>query len=85
MKRRLILWSVVGLIVAGAWVIYAWAAFPNTTGLGRSLLVEVTAPASLLGHEMPLKFYWFVLLNGAAYALVGWIVELARPRRLRTA
>ena len=84
MKRRLILWSAVGLIVAGAWVVYAWATFPNT-GLGRSFLVEVTAPASLLGHEMPLNFYWFILLNGATYALVGCIVELARPRRLRTA
>jgi len=82
MKRRVILWSVVGLAVACGWVLYAWVTQPNP-GLSRSVVVAITAPASLLGREMPLKFYWFILLNGAGYALLGWMLELARPKTAR--
>jgi len=28
---------------------------------------------------MPLSLYWFILLNGAIYALVGLLIEVLRP------
>jgi cytochrome c biogenesis protein CcdA len=51
--------------------------------LGRSSILAITAPASLLGRAMPLKYYWFILLNGVAYVLFGLLVELFRPLRTR--
>jgi len=51
--------------------------------LGHSSIVAITAPASLLGRAMPLKYYWFILINGAAYALLGLATELFRPARVR--
>jgi hypothetical protein len=50
---------------------------PNTN-LGRSLVVAITAPASLLGRRLPLAYYWFILLNGAIYAFAGVVAELLR-------
>jgi hypothetical protein len=51
--------------------------------LSRSSLVAITAPASLLGRAMPLKYYWFILLNGVAYAVLGLTSELFRLARVR--
>jgi hypothetical protein len=51
--------------------------------LGRSSIVAITAPASLVGRTMPLAYYWFILLNGVAYALFGLVIELFRPLRTR--
>jgi len=32
----------------------------------------------LLGRMMPLSYYWFILFNGACYAVVGLAIEIAR-------
>ena len=50
---------------------------PNPA-LGRSAIVAITAPASLIGRKMPLAYYWFILLNAAIYALFGLATELLR-------
>jgi hypothetical protein len=75
MKQRIAWWAFSGLALACFWVLYAMASAPNPN-LGRSLVVAITAPASLLGRRIPLAYYWFILLNGAIYALGGVAVEL---------
>jgi hypothetical protein len=76
-KRRIGLWALIGLGVAFFWFIYATITAPNPA-LGRSIIVAITAPASLLGRTMPLAYYWFILLNAAVYALFGLATELLR-------
>jgi hypothetical protein len=82
MKRRVGLWALIGLAVAFFWFIYSTGTAPNPA-LGRSLLVAITAPASLIGRSMPLAYYWFILLNAAIYAVVGLAAELLRPSMIR--
>lgn len=83
MNRRISFWFVIGIVVACLWVLVAYAAGPSYN-LGRSTLVAVTAPASLVGRSIPLAMPWFILLNGALYAGVGFAAELLRtPHRYR--
>lgn len=78
MGRRIGLWSLAGFAVACGWVAYTFAAFPLQT---RNHLfwavVEITAPAALLRH-VAIKYYWFILLNAVAYAIVGFAIEIVR-------
>lgn len=77
MKRRIALWALIGFAVAFFWFVYSTITMPNPA-LGHSALVAITAPASLLGRAIPLKYYWFILLNAAMYATAGLITELFR-------
>ncbi len=77
MKRRIGLWTLAGFAVACFWVVFGIATAPNYN-LGRWTVVAITAPASLLGRAIPLAYYWFILLNAAAYALLGLATELLR-------
>jgi len=77
MRRRIALWAVCGLAVACFWFVYGMAAGP-THNLGRSPIVAITAPVALLGRQAPLAYYWAILLNAAAYALLGLAFELIR-------
>ena len=79
MQRRIGLWALVGFVVACCWVIFAMITAPNPA-LGRSTFVAITAPASLIGRTVPLAYYWFILLNAAAYVLSGLAIELFRRR-----
>ncbi len=84
MKRRLGLWALTGLAVACCWFLISLMLPPRYMyNLGHSTIVAITAPASLLGKAMPLKYYWFILLNGVAYTLLGLATELFRPARVR--
>ncbi len=78
MKRRICLWALIGFTVACCWAAFAFFTMPNPY-FGRSAIVAITAPASLIGRSMPLSLYWFILLNGAIYALVGLLIEVLRP------
>jgi hypothetical protein len=49
-----------------------------THNLGRWPIVAITAPAALLGRHMALRYQWFILLNGAIYALLGLAIEPIR-------
>jgi len=77
MTRKICLWAFVGFAVAFFWFVVGLFTWPNYN-LGRSIIVAITAPASLIGRTMPLAFYWFILLNAAIYALVGLAAELLR-------
>ena len=77
MKRTVGLWALSGLVVACGWFFMGLLTWPNYN-LGRSPLVAITAPASLLGRTIPLAFYWFILLNAAFYGFIGFVTELVR-------
>jgi hypothetical protein len=74
MKRRIILWVFAGIVVACSWAVVAVLTGP-CHNLGRSIFVEITAPASLLGRWMPLGVIWFILLNGGLYGVLGLAIE----------
>jgi len=78
MMRRIFLWSVAGLIVACAWIMISIVVGPDYN-LVRWTVVEVTAPGWLIGHSMQLNQYWTVLINCAAYAVIGMLLEAFLP------
>ena len=77
MKRRISLWAIAGFAVAFCWFIYSTVTAPNPN-LARWTVVAITAPASLIGRNIPLAYYWFILLNAVIYALVGLVIEMLR-------
>jgi hypothetical protein len=84
MKRRISFWAIAGFAVAFCWFIYSTVTAPNPA-FGRSILIAITAPASLIGRRMPLAYYWFILLNAVIYALVGLATEPFRRPVARNA
>jgi hypothetical protein len=74
MMRRICLWTVAGFMVACAWVMVSLVIGPDYN-LVRWPVVEVTAPGWLIGHSLQLDPFWVILLNGAAYAIVGFFFE----------
>lgn len=77
MRNRISLWVLIGILVACSWVVIAFLAGPMYNP-GRSLIAAITAPASLVGRNMPLGVVWFIILNGAFYGVVGFAVEALR-------
>lgn len=78
MTRRIGLWTLIGLAVAGCWVAIA-AFIPHAYNPGLFwTAAAISAPASLLGRRMPLGALWFIVLNGGIYAIVGSLIELLR-------
>lgn len=83
MTRKIALWFLIGFSVAWGWVWFFMAKFPPPASSHAFwTAIDITAPAALLRHY-PLKSYWFVLLNGLAYALVGFAIELVRQHSPR--
>ena len=83
MMRRILLWTIVGCLVAGLWTIYAAATFPNqliSAGPIFWTLVNVTCPIAFMSlhFHFGVKLYWVVLANAATYALIGLAVESLR-------
>lgn len=80
MTRRIALWSLVGFVVACAWVVFTMSVKPATMlqleheRYFRSV-VDITLPVAMLDHY-PLKYFWVVVLNALTYALVGFAIEL---------
>jgi len=86
MTRRIALWSFVGFVACG-WVVFTESLDPATLlrlEQGRFFwnVADITAPVALLRHY-PLKYYWVVLLNGLACAMVGLAFEVARQHSVR--
>jgi len=78
MNRTIVIWMLIGVAVACFWVGLGMILGPSYN-LGRSNFVAITAPASLIGRQMPIKMLSFVLLNGVVYAAVG--LQAASLRR----
>ena len=81
MKYRIAMWAGAGFLVAGCWALYALASTPPAFTSGDPLLtlVPLTCPIALLS-SYPIRLYWVLLANAAAYALVGLIIETLRQR-----
>jgi hypothetical protein len=79
MKRRISIWALCGFTVASAWVVAGFLAGPSYN-FSRSTIVAITAPASLLGRNMPMTLYMFILLNAVIYAIVGFGAEVFRKQ-----
>ena len=74
MVLRVIVWAIVGLGVACGWMYYGM-----TSGAGQNIgdwtVVAITAPATLIGHQIPLAYSTIAFINGAIYAVVGLLIE----------
>jgi hypothetical protein len=78
MKRRIVLWATMGLLVGCAWVAYALVTAPDVE-IQRSAVswaVQVFAYATCPIIAAGPHFYWVPLANAASYALLGSAVEL---------
>jgi hypothetical protein len=85
MKLRIAIWSGVGALVVVFWRVYISATLSNplgTGGVGR-VLVYLTCPIAIASRH-PQGFYFVLLMNAAAYALLGSVVEtMLRHRKPR--
>jgi hypothetical protein len=83
-KYRIGMWAGAGLLVAGFWAFYLFAAapIPMTSAEPMWTVVRITVPvvsASFYFH-FPIGVYWSLLANAATYALIGLIAETLRKR-----
>jgi hypothetical protein len=76
MQRRIVLWGLVGFIVASCWVILSLAipisGEPILWGIARLTCPIVPVSMAL---NFGVKWYWVILTNIPAYALIGLVVE----------
>jgi len=77
MKYRIVMWASVGFLIAGFWVLFAFATFPSTNERMRDVwaLVSLTCPVAIAGRHYPISLYEVLAANAVTYALVGLIVE----------
>jgi hypothetical protein len=80
-KRRIVLWAILGLFVGCIWVAYAFATVPDyeqhsAANTAIQVLAYATCPIIAAG---PL-FYWIPLANAPTYALLGLALELIRKK-----
>jgi hypothetical protein len=82
MKYRIAMWASLGLAVATAWAIYAFAMGPFTTQQmsDAGILLALTCPIAIAGKHFPISIYESLVANAATYALVGLFVETLRHR-----
>jgi hypothetical protein len=81
-KYRIVMWAGAGFLVACCWALYALAAGPLaiiSTPIVW-IIAQLTCPIVLAGFyfHFGVHFYWVILTNAAAYAVVGLIVETLR-------
>ena len=79
MKRRIVLWATVGLLVGCVWVAYAFLTAPDieqrsAANMVVHVLAYVACPIIAVGP----RFYWIPLVNAATYALLGFARESIR-------
>ena len=77
MKLRIALWFMFGIVVACSWVIFGMT-LAHHQNFGHWPIVAITAPASLLGRSLAMKYQAFVALNGVMYAMAGIVFESLR-------
>lgn len=85
MKLRIAIWAGVGALVVVVWRVYISVTLSNplgTGGLGRAL-IYLTCPIAIASQH-PQGFYFVLLMNAAAYGLVGTVVETMRRHYRQT-
>ena len=82
MRKRIAIWTALGLFIACCWTVWAFATAPDVEvtrrGMDRVILALalITCPAIALG----VMFYWVIPLNGVTYAVLGSVVESFRRK-----
>ena len=87
MMRRIAMWAVVGLLIAGGWELLAFITYPLSVGRIHQLwiLFKITCPLVAISIRYSMAWYVALLTNTATYALIGIVIEMLRPRpRLST-
>lgn len=84
MKRRIVIWSSAGFLVAGCWALYAFATSPEQfiTNIREPLmqgLLAISCPVGFAGRYFAISVWSTLAINAATYAVIGLIVEA--PRR----
>jgi hypothetical protein len=85
MKRRIVIWTIVGFLVAGLWAVYAAWAFPSPPISSQPIvwtLINVTCPIAFASFHLHfgIRLYWVLLANAATYGLLGLGVESLRQQ-----
>jgi hypothetical protein len=78
MKRRIVLWAVIGFFVGCVWVVYAFATAPDVE-VQRSAVdwaVQVFAYATCPIIAAGTRFYWVPPANAVTYALLSLFLKL---------
>jgi hypothetical protein len=84
MTRRIALWGFAGFIVAGCWALLGLA-IPISTEPILWSLAQLTCPIVPVGFlfHFGVKWYWALLTNVPAYALIGLMVGGLQQSRYR--
>jgi hypothetical protein len=86
MKQRIAMWSVVGFLVSGCWVIIALMnpiALAKPAARTLAVFIQPIALVSFRFH-VPMHFLEVMIANAATYGLIGLMMETLR-RQLRYA
>lgn len=85
MRNRILIWAILGFLVASGWVIYTFVTPPEILGASmQNTFVEAlaftTCPITIAGRYFSLGFWWVPPANAASYAVIGLIVEILRRK-----
>ena len=79
MKLRIAIWTTIGLLVAGFWSLYPFAAFPSPDRVREVWpLITLTCPVALLGMHHAVSLYEALAANAVTFAVIGVMVETVR-------
>ncbi len=86
MESRIVIWAVVGFLVAGCWELFVMLSVPfaNQRMADVWLLAGITCPITLVRH-LPITWYAVLIANTASYILFGLTVEALRKTPTLTA
>jgi hypothetical protein len=79
-KQRIAMWSVVGFLVSGCWVIVALInpiALAEPAARNLAVFIQPIAMVSFYFH-VPMHFLEVMLANAGMYGLVGLMIEMLR-------
>jgi hypothetical protein len=81
MRSRIAMWAGAGFLVAGCWVLFTFATFPNANEWMHKVwpLAVITCPITAV-RRVPVSLYQVLAANAATYALLGLIVETVRKQ-----
>jgi hypothetical protein len=80
MKQRIAMWSIVGFLVSGCWVIVALMSPIALAEPAVRNLIILTQPIALVSFRfhIPMHFLEVMVANAATYGLIGLMVETLR-------
>jgi hypothetical protein len=77
MRRRVVLWAIIGFFVGCVWAAYAFATAPDYeqhSASNRAIQAFAYATCPIIASGP--RFYWVPLANAVTYALLGLFLKL---------